>query len=119
MKNAVEDPRMIMLRMTVEIGSAVSLLQHGANLLAKASVTTTALRGTSQPGTSSAKTNLVGDTTLCVVNALTPVNATQPMAPWQASVASERPQLSRRGGDLVDEAKYHQEEEESRQCCAR
>jgi hypothetical protein len=94
-KKATGDPRMIMLRMTVEIESAESLLQHrvapGPNLLEKASVTITALRGTSQPGLSSVRTNLKRDTVVrvCTAHALTSVNTAQPRAPWQASVASK------------------------------
>jgi hypothetical protein len=109
--------------MTIGIGSARTLLQHsvvpGTNLPENASVTITALRGTSQPRQSSAKTDLKRNTTVYTGSAPTSVNATQPGAPWQASVTSERPQLPRCGGDLIDDAKHQQDEDERRQCSAR
>jgi len=47
------------------------------------------------------------------------LNAAQPTAPWQASVTSEGPKLSRGCGDLVDDAKHQQDEDQCRQSSAR
>jgi hypothetical protein len=105
---------MIMLKMTTGCKSAQRLRQakdhSGVHILEKVRVTVIAFRGTSQPEQLSAYLSYTpvssGNATINAKLPRTWSNTTQETTPRQATVTSERPELSRGRGDLVDDSKH-------------
>lgn len=82
----------------------------------KARVTVMLLSGMSQPGCPSASCHLVA--VMCLEEAFvihTWLDTAKKCAKRQPAVTSERPQLTRGSGDLVDDPEHNQDKYQSRQ----